>query len=266
MDTVKYSLKRLLLIAFCFFAIFSYTKVKADSNVTLTFTENSIEETVSGSGYVIDGTTVEIIRAGTYTFMGNCSEGHIEIKKELTGVNLIFRNLNLASSETAPLIIKKDGASVNIETIGNNTLTDNENPEQEFDPNPDIADMYEGAAIKIKSGSTLSIGGSGTLNLVSTNNGIKGSSEANFIFNAGVLNIDAANNGISCDGTITINNGIIDIEAYNEGIKLEPNIDDFTSLAKLTINGGKIDIDAGEDGIQAIGDIDINGWNLIHIN
>ena len=61
MDTVKYSLKRLLLIAFCFFTIFSYTKVKADSNVTLTFTENSIEETVSGSGYVIDGTTVEII-------------------------------------------------------------------------------------------------------------------------------------------------------------------------------------------------------------
>ena len=266
MDTVKYSLKRLLLIAFCFFTIFSYTKVKADSNVTLTFTENSIEETVSGSGYVIDGTTVEIIRSGTYTFMGNCSEGHIEIKKELTGVNLIFRNLNLESSNTAPLIIKKDGASVNIETIGNNTLTDNENPEQEFDPNPDIADMYEGAAIKIKSGSTLSIGGSGTLNLVSTNNGIKGSSEANFIFNAGVLNIDAANNGISCDGTITINNGIIDIEAYNEGIKLEPNIDDFTSLAKLTINGGRIDIDAGEDGIQAIGDIDINGWNLIHIN
>ena len=267
MDTVKYSIKRLLLIAICLFTIFSFSKVKADSNIILTFTDSSIEETVSGSGYVINGTTLEIIKAGTYTIMGNCSEGHIEVKKGTTGVNLIFRNLNLTSSETAPLIVKKDGSSVNLETIGINTLTDNENPEQEFSQDPDVAEMYEGAAIKVKSGSNLTIGGSGTLNVVSNGgNGIKGASQANITFNSGVLNIEAANNGFASDGTITINNGILTIDAYNEGIKLEPNIDDLVSLAKLTINGGKIDIDAGEDGIQAVGDIEINGWNQIYIN
>ena len=82
-------------------------EVSAAQNITLTFSDSGITQTVSGNGYEIDGTTLKITASGTYYVTGSCSEGTIVIGKELTDVNLVLDDLSLASSTTAPIVVKK---------------------------------------------------------------------------------------------------------------------------------------------------------------
>ena len=271
MDTVfnkKCSLiKYLFFLVLCFVFTGILNVFATDTTVVLTFQEDSIEETVAGHGYAIDGSSLEIFQSGTYRLKGSSSEGNIEVRKGITGVVLILDNLDITSAVTAPFVVKKDGAEVTLKLVGNNSFTSNENPENEYSPDPVIADLYEGAAIKVKSNSTLSIEGSGYLSAISThNNGIKGAESATVNINAGVISIQAENNGLSCDGAININNGLVFIDANGEGIKLEPNEDDETSTAKLTMRGGRVVINSLEDGIQAVGDIELYGWPKLDIN
>lgn len=267
MDTVKKYLKYILCFMLLFTSVFTYFKVEAASDVILSFSDSDIRETVSGSGYNINGTSLEITKAGTYRIKGSCNDGNIEVKKGVKGVTLILDDLYLASTTTAPIAIKKDGAEVEIKVIGSTTLVDNEDPANEFSADPDIADNFEGAAIKVKNDSSLTLSGSGSLRIDgNTKNGIKGGKNSSIIINSGVIDIEASNTGLACDNIININNGFINIDAGNEGIKLEPDEGDTTSLAKLSINGGKLTIDAAQDGIQAMGNIEVRGWPIITID
>ena len=255
--------------------------VLVDQNAVLTFSNSSITETSAGSGYAIDGTTLTITTAGTYRIGGSCTEGAIIVSKGLCNVTLILDNLTLASSSTAPIVVKKT-ATVNIHLEGTSTLTDNEDPSNETSSDATVADAFEGAAIKVKSGSSVTFCGSGNLNVVANaKNGIKGASTASLVFNqSGAINVSgnakyyagttsgaAVNNGIGCDGSIVINQGTYVIKAANDGIKSAPDATDTTegttidtdSAGTITINGGTFDIDVDGDGIQADTELNIDG-------
>ena len=255
--------------------------VTVDQSAVLTFSNSSITETSAGSGYAIDGTTLTITAAGTYRIGGSCTEGAIIVSKGLSNVTLILDNLTLASSTTAPIVVKKT-ATVNIHLEGTSTLTDNEDPANETSSDATIAEAFEGAAIKVKSGSSVTFCGSGNLNVVANaKNGIKGGSTASLVFNqSGTINVSgnakyygattsgaAVNNGIGCDGSIVINQGTYIIKAANDGIKSAPDATDTTegttidtdSAGTITINGGTFDIDVDGDGIQADTELNING-------
>ena len=255
--------------------------VLVDQNAVLTFSNSSITETSAGSGYAIDGTTLTITTAGTYRIGGSCTEGAIIVSKGLSNVTLILDNLTLASSSTAPIVVKKT-ATVNIHLEGTSTLTDNEDPSNETSSDATVADAFEGAAIKVKSGSSVTFCGSGNLNVVANaKNGIKGASTASLVFNqSGAINVSgnakyyagttsgaAVNNGIGCDGSIVINQGTYVIKAANDGIKSAPDATDTTegttidtdSAGTITINGGTFDIDVDGDGIQADTELNIDG-------
>lgn len=268
MDIVR--IKKSKLIKFIFLSILMFIKISAANavqEVVLTFENNKINETISGSGYKISGTDLSINNSGVYRIKGSSVEGSITVKKGTTGVTIILDNLDLTSSKTAPLTINKDGSEVKLRLVGTNTLIDNEDPDNEFSNDPAVLDLFEAAAIKVKANSSLLISGDGTLNAVSNSkNAIKGGKSSNIQINSGTINLTSVKNGLSGDNIITINGGNITINADSEGIKLEPDIDDTTSIAKLTINGGNININAGEDGIQAVGDIYINNKSNITID
>ena len=253
----------------------------AEQSAVLTFSDSAVAETSAGSGYTIEGTTLTITAAGTYRITGSCSEGSIVVGKGLSGVTLILDDLTLASSATAPIVVKKS-ATVNIHLEGTSTLTDNEDPANETSSDTDVADAFEGAAIKVKSGSVVTFCGSGSLHLVANaKNGIKGGATASLIFNqSGTIDISgnakyygatttgaAVNNGIACDGSIVINQGTYVIKAANDGIKSAPDATNETegttidtdSAGTVTINGGTFDIDVDGDGIQADTALNING-------
>ena len=252
-----------------------------EQSAVLTFSDSAIAETSAGSGYTIDGTTLTITANGTYRIGGSCSEGAVVVSKGLSDVTLILDNLTLASSTTAPIVVKKS-ATVNIHLVGTSTLTDNEDPANETSSDVTVSEAFEGAAIKVKSGSSVTFCGDGNLNAVANaKNGIKGGSTASLIFNqSGTINVSgnskyygattsgaAVNNGIACDGSIVINQGTYVIKAVNDGIKSAPDATDETegtvidtdSAGTVTINGGTFDIDVDGDGIQADTALNING-------
>ena len=253
----------------------------AEQSAVLTFSNSSITETSAGSGYTIDGTTLIITTAGTYRITGSCTEGSVVVSKGLSNVTLILDNLSLSSSTTAPVVVKKS-ANVNIHLVGTSTLTDNEDPANETSTDTTVAEAFEGAAVKVKSGSTVTFCGEGNLNAVANaKNGIKGGATASLIFNqSGTINVSgnskyygattsgaAVNNGIASDGSIVINQGTYVIKAANDGIKSTPDATDETegtvidteSAGTVTINGGTFDIDVDGDGIQADTALNING-------
>ncbi|MEE1017331.1 MAG: carbohydrate-binding domain-containing protein [Ruminococcus sp.] len=283
-----------LILALALISTFTITavsaaEVNADSSVSavaeqsavLTFSNSSITETSAGSGYTIDGTTLTITTAGTYRITGSCTEGSVVVSKGLSNVTLILDNLSLSSSTTAPIVVKKS-ANVNIHLVGTSTLTDNEDPANETSTDTTVAEAFEGAAVKVKSGSTVTFCGEGNLNAVANaKNGIKGGATASLIFNqSGTINVSgnskyygattsgaAVNNGIASDGSIVINQGTYVIKAANDGIKSTPDATDETegtvidteSAGTVTINGGTFDIDVDGDGIQADTALNING-------
>ncbi len=243
----------LALTAVLILSLFAGIRSLAAAGTTLSFSDSGIAETVSGSGYEINGTALSIEENGTYRIKGSCAEGSIEVAKGLTDVTLIFDNLTLASSSTAPVTVKKD-SSVSIVTSGTTTLSDNEDAALE-----DVDDSFEGAAIKIKSRSTVTFSGDGTLVIAgNAKNGIKGASTSGLLFLSGTYQVIAANNGIACDGSIIINNGTFVLDTGNDAIKSVPEADDSDSAGTITINGGSFFVAADGDGISADADLVIN--------
>ncbi len=241
-----------------------------DDVTTLSFSDGAIGETVSGSGYSISidsdtsAPTLTITAAGIYKLTGSCDEGAVVVKKGLNDVVLILSDLTLSSSSTAPIVIgKATTAAIHLE--GTNVLSDNEDPEDE-------SDAFEGAAIKVKSAAEVTFCGDGDLTVnANAKNGIKGGSTASLIFNqSGTIRVSgsysgyattagAYNNGIACDGSLVFNQGIFDIDAANDGIKSAPEATDESegteidtdSAGMVTIHGGTFDISTDGDGIQA---------------
>ena len=232
----------LLMTAIPIFSVQAYSKEQA----TLTFTDSGVTETVAGSGYAIDGTTLTIAAAGTYRLTGSCAEGSVVVNKSLQGVTLILDDLTLTSSVTAPIVIKKS-SSVLVKLEGSSTLTDNEDASTE-----ETNTSFEGAAIKVKSGSTLTFFGSGTLTVAgNAKNGIKGGAESNLLVDGGTFVITAQNSGIAFDGSIVINAGTFEITSAGDGIKAVPDEGDTASAGTIAIHGGTFTLNVQGDGIQA---------------
>lgn len=225
------------------------------SNATLiSFTDSAVTADGKYSGYEIEGTDVSITAAGTYVFSGNCDDGSITVKKGVTGVTLVLNGLTLTNADSAAITLNKTAEAALIAAAGSeNTVADTAGAND------------ENAAVKVKSGASLSLSGTGTLTACgNVKNGIKGASDAVITVDEMTLNIDAADDGLSCDDELTIKGGRVNITAGGDAVKASPDTDDTenldtTSLGSVTISGGTITLEAAADGIQADGDLTISG-------
>ena len=225
------------------------------SNATLiSFTDSAVTADGKYSGYEIEGTDVSITAAGTYVFSGDCDDGSITVKKGVTGVTLVLNGLKLTNADSAAITLNKTAEAALIAAAGSeNTVADTAGAND------------ENAAVKVKSGASLSLSGTGTLTACgNVKNGIKGASDAVITVDEMTLNIEAADDGLSCDDELTIKGGRVNITAGGDAVKASPDTDDTenpdtTSLGSVTISGGTITLEAAEDGIQADGDLTISG-------
>lgn len=225
------------------------------SNATLIrFTDAAAKASGKYTGYEIDGTDVSITAAGTYVFSGDCDNGSITVKKGVTGVTIVLNGLTLTNDDSAAITLNKTAEASLIAAAGTtNTVADTEGSSD------------ENAAVKVKSGAALAIGGTGTLTVDgNAKNGIKGAADAVISVAEVKLNINAANDGLSCDDELNITGGTLSITAGGDAVKASPDTDntenpDTTSLGNVTISGGTLTLSAAEDGIQADGDLTISG-------
>lgn len=225
------------------------------ANATLvTLTDSSATAKGKYTGYEIDGTDVSITAAGTYVFSGDCDNGSITVKKGVTGVNIVLNGLTLTNDDSAAITLNKTAEASLIAAAGTtNTVADTAGAND------------ENAAVKVKSGASLSISGTGTLTVDgNAKNGIKGAADAVITVAEVKLNINAADDGLSCDDELNITGGTLSITAGGDAVKASPDTDntenpDTTSLGNVTISGGTLTLSAAEDGIQADGDLTISG-------
>ena len=225
------------------------------SNATLiSFTDSAVTADGKYSGYEIEGTDISITAAGTYVFSGDCDDGSITVKKGVTGVTLVLNGLTLTNADSAAITLNKTAEAALIAAAGSeNTVADTAGAND------------ENAAVKVKSGASLSLSGTGTLTACgNVKNGIKGASDAVITVDEMTLNIEAADDGLSCDDELTIKGGRVNITAGGDAVKASPDTDDTenpdtTSLGSVTISGGTITLEAAADGIQADGDLTISG-------
>lgn len=223
------------------------------ANATLvTLTDSSATAKGKYTGYEIDGTDVSITAAGTYVFSGDCDNGSITVKKGVTGVTIVLNGLTLTNDDSAAITLNKTAEASLIAAAGTtNTVADT------------AGSNDENAAVKVKSGAALTIGGTGTLTVDgNAKNGIKGAADAVITVAEGKLNINAANDGLSCDDELNITGGTLSITAGGDAVKASPDTGenpDTTSLGNVTISGGTLTLNATADGIQADGDLTISG-------
>ena len=225
------------------------------SNATLiSFTDSAVTADGKYSGYEIEGTDVSITAAGTYVFSGDCDDGSITVKKGVTGVTLVLNGLTLTNADSAAITLNKTAEAALIAAAGSeNTVADTAGAND------------ENAAVKVKSGASLSLSGTGTLTACgNAKNGIKGASDAVITVDELTLNIEAADDGLSCDDELTIKGGRVNITAGGDAVKASPDTDDaenpdITSLGNVTVSGGTLTLEAAEDGVQADGDLTISG-------
>lgn len=229
----------------------SYT----EQNATLIeFSDGSVTAAGAYSGYEIDGTAISITEAGTYVLSGACADGSVTVKKEVTGVTLVLDGLDLTSTTTSPITINKSAEATLLAVAGSeNTVADS----------ADAND--ESAAIKVKTGGTLTLGGTGSLTVDGNDkNGIKGAAQSSITVDELVLTIDAVDDGLSCDDALTILGGTLEINAGGDAVKASPDVDDETepdtvSKGDITISGGTLTLVSAADGVQADGDLNISG-------
>lgn len=225
------------------------------SNATLIrFTDAAAKASGKYTGYEIDGTDVSITAAGTYVFSGDCDNGSITVKKGVTGVTIVLNGLTLTNDDSAAITLNKTAEASLIAAAGTtNTVADTEGSSD------------ENAAVKVKSGAALAIGGMGTLTVDgNAKNGIKGAADAVITVAEVKLNINAADDGLSCDDELNITGGTLSITAGGDAVKASPDTGDTenpdtTSLGNVTISGGTLTLNAAADGIQADGDLTISG-------
>ena len=223
------------------------------SNATLiSFTDSAVTADGKYSGYEIEGTDVSITAAGTYVFYGDCDDGSITVKKGVTGVTLVLNGLTLTNADSAAITLNKTAEAALIAAAGSeNTVADT------------VGANDENAAVKVKSGASLSLSGTGTLTACgNTKNGIKGASDAVITVDELTLNIEAADDGLSCDDELTIKGGRVNITAGGDAVKASPDTDDAenpdtTSLGNVTVSGGTMTLMAANDGVQADGDLTV---------
>ena len=237
------------------------------SILSFSFEQEQINVNAPGDGYIIKGTTLTINRSGMYRITGSCTEGCILIDKGLTDVILILEDLNLACSTTSPLLCKKS-TEVTILVSGNVMLTDTEDTASENSSDENVADAFEGAAIKAKAECSLRIEGNGTLVVDGSEckNGIKAGDSSTITVamqEIGSLTVNAENDGIAGDN-INILGGKLNIHSNSDAIQAD---------RALTILGGDFDIktingyntvgfdsdSSSAKGLKSDGSIDISG-------
>lgn len=193
-----------------------------------------------------DESQVKITSSGTYVVTGSSSDGNITVKKGTTGVVLVLRDLDLTSTTGATVSVNKE-AEVKIIISGTVTLTDNENPDDENSADADVADAFDGAALKAKATSQVYVTGDGMLIIHgNAKNGVKAGDDSSLIFDGVSVNIDAVNDGINANYDLTLLDGSFTIAAGDDAI----HADHILSIGSLDGTGPTVRVTGSNEGLE----------------
>ncbi len=193
---------------------------------------------------------VTISESGTYVVTGTCSDGNVVVKKGTTGVVLVLKDLDLTSTTGAPVSLNKY-TEVKLVVEGEVTLTDAEDPADEESTDEEVADAFDGAALKVKDGANVYLTGTGTLTLdaSSCKNGLKvGDEETTSFVMEGSLTvyITAANDGMNSGYDLTLLSGTLIVIAGDDAL----HADHILTVGSSDGTGPSITVKSCNEGLE----------------
>jgi hypothetical protein len=218
------------------------------------FSDRDLEQEADTSGAqkitLESGSDVTISTEGVYVITGSAKDTTIIVDAEDTAkVQLVLDKVTITNSD-APAIYVKSADKVFI------TTTDSENSMTVTGTFTADGDTNTDAVIYSKD--DLVFNGKGSLNIVSTANGITGKDDIKFT--GGSYNIQSTADAIEANDSIRICDGSFTIKTDKDALHSE-NSDD-NSLGYIYISGGSFDIDAKDDGIQATTVLMVDGGSF----
>ena len=217
------------------------------------FTDRDLEQTVdlSEATYytVTNGQDITISSAGVYVLSGEASNMtvYVEAGKD-DKVQLVLDGVSV-TNESFPVIYIKSADKVFITTNADNTLSVTGTFVSDGNTNTDGV---------IFSKSDLTLNGTATLTVSSTDNGIVGKDDLKITGGTYVINV--ASKAIEANDSIRITDGVLYLTAGTDGLHAENNED--ASKGYIYIGGGSLTIVAGDDGIHATSVVQLDEGTL----
>lgn len=202
----------------------------------------------------VDGSTVTITAAGTYSLSGTLSDGGIIVDAaDEDDVTLILDGVAITNSDGAAIaVMNADDAVVILADGSTNHLTDGAAytfPDSETDePNATLFSTAD-----------LTIAGNGDLTVEANYNDAITSKDG-LAIESGTISVVAVDDAIRGKDYVIIDGGTITVEAGGDGIKAD-NADD-ADRGYVQVNGGVVNITAGDDGVQAETDVIVTDGQL----
>lgn len=222
-----------------------------DSETSIKILLNGDSISCNSNKVKIETNIVTILEEGTFVISGSLNNGSIIVdSKDIDKPHLILDGVSIKNDDFASIYIKKaDKVFITLTENSINTLSNTIGFTQIDDNNVDGV---------IFSKEDITINGNGTLNVISSGNGIV--CKDDLIFAGGNYILDSQKHGLDTNDSIRITNSNITINSKGDGIHCE-NSDDET-LGNIYIFSGTINIDANDDAISSSSTIQIEDGNF----
>ena len=218
------------------------------------FSSRDLEQTADLTGAenitVSDGETYTVSKEGVYVVTGSASNAQIVVSAgDEDKVQLVLDSVSI-TNESTPCIYVQNADKVFVTTTDSeNTLTVSGAFTADGDTNTDAV---------IFSRDDLVINGTGTLNIVSSENGISGKDDLKVT--SGTINITCTADALEANESILVADGTISIKSDKDGLHAEN--DEDNTVGYIYIADGTITIEAGDDAIHATTIAQVDGGTI----
>ena len=224
----------------------------ASAATTITASGGSAEVSGAAAGNVtVDGGTVTITGSGTYVVSGTL-DGQVVVNADKADVRLVLAGASITNTGGPAIDIQDAGSAVMVLAEGTtNTLADGSA----------YADTSEDAATAaLFSSDTLTITGTGSLNVTGSYNDGISSKNGLVITGEPTITVDAVDDGVRGKDYLLVSSGSLTVSAGGDGLKSSEDNDEtkgFVALGDATVN-----VTSGDDGVSATTDVTVDGTTL----
>ncbi len=192
------------------------------------------------------GKDITISKAGVYHITGSAEDCTVIVDAgDEDKVQIVLDGVTVTNSD-APCIYVKNADKVFVTLTGDNSLSVTGKFIADGDTNTDGV---------IFSKDDITLNGTGSLTISSTDNGIVGKDDLKIT--GGTYRITAASKAIEANDSIRISDGTFTIKAGTDGLHAENEDDD--TLGYIYIGGGSFSMNVGDDGIHGTSVVQIDG-------
>ena len=217
------------------------------------FTSRDLEQTADLSAAqtitVSDRQQFTISSEGVYVLQGSAKNATVTVEADSSAkIQLVLDGLSI-TNEDAPCIYVKSADKVFVTTLSDSSLSVTGSFTADGDTNTDAV---------IFSKDDLTLNGSATLTISSTDNGV--SCKDDLKVTGGSYVISAASKCLEAKDSIRISDGVFTLTAGTDGIHAENEDDD--TLGYVYIGGGSFAVSATDDGIHGNAFVQIDGGSF----